>query len=42
VKQKTISSSQDLTINVADLQSGVYFIRVSIENESRTIQFSKN
>lgn len=42
VKQKSVATIQDLTIHVADLQSGVYFIRVSIENESRTIQFSKN
>ena len=41
IKQKQVSNLQDLSIPVADLQSGVYFIRVSIQNEHRTLQFTK-
>ena len=41
VKQVTVSSEADLTIDTQALAQGVYFIKVTKESASKTLQFVK-
>ena len=41
INRKSISNSADLTINSSALSNGMYFIRISKENTSTTLQFIK-
>ena len=41
IAQKTISSNSDLSINTADLSSGIYFIRIEKESAGKTLKFLK-
>lgn len=42
VENKTISSEANLTVNTSNYNSGVYFVKVTKDNESKTLQFIKN
>lgn len=42
IDQKKVSAQQDLSINTAAYSKGVYFIKLSKNNETKTLQFIKN
>lgn len=42
VGQKVVNSAADLSINTSNLSNGVYLIKVTKENTSKTLQFIKN
>lgn len=41
ISKKTVSKEADLTINTSSLSNGVYFITVTKEDQSKTLQFIK-
>ena len=41
IKEKTISSENDLKVSTSDLTNGVYLIKISKDGESKTVQFVK-
>lgn len=41
ISRKTVSKETDLTVNTSSLSNGVYFITVTKEDQSKTLQFIK-
>jgi hypothetical protein len=41
VEKRTVTTSEDLTVNTANYSNGVYFITVVKENEKKTLRFIK-
>ena len=41
ISRKAVSKQADLTVNTASLSNGVYFITVTKEDQSKTLQFVK-
>jgi hypothetical protein len=42
LSKKQVSSTNDLTFDVSNLNTGVYFITIQKDSEKRTLQFIKN
>ena len=42
LSQVKVSSSNDLTINIATLSKGIYFLKINKDTASKTLQFIKN
>ncbi|MFT3794982.1 T9SS type A sorting domain-containing protein [Flavobacterium sp.] len=42
VASQKVQSTSNLTINTSSFANGVYFIRVTKENASKTLQFIRN
>jgi hypothetical protein len=41
ISRKVVSKEADLTVNTSSLSNGVYFITVTKEDQSKTLQFIK-
>lgn len=42
IQSNKVSSQNDLTINAASFSNGIYFIKISKENNNKTLRFIKN